>query len=379
MADAGAAVASGPVKVAVDLGPRSYDILIGRGLLPSAGAEIARRIPKARAAIVTDQTVAKLHLAALGDSLRAAGIDHTVATVPAGEESKSFAVLEKVVDAILAARLERGDVVVALGGGVVGDLAGFAAAIVRRGMRVVQVPTTLLAAVDSAIGGKTGINTARGKNLIGAFHQPTLVLTDSTVLDTLPRRTFNAGYAEVVKYGLLGDARFFEWLESNWRGIVAGGPEREQAIAQSARAKARVVSVDEREEAGPRALLNLGHTFGHALEAAAGFSDRLLHGEAVAIGMALAFAFSAKRGLCKDADAARVIAHLKAVGLPTRIAHIPGEPLTVERLMTLVAQDKKVARGRLTFILVRGIGQAFVARDIPPNDVAAFLEERLTT
>jgi 3-dehydroquinate synthase len=281
------------------------------------------------------------------------------------------------VDAILAARLERGDVVVALGGGVVGDLAGFAAAIVRRGMRVVQVPTTLLAAVDSAIGGKTGINTPRGKNLVGSFHQPSLVLADTAVLDTLPRRTFNAGYAEVAKYGLLGNAPFFAWLEAHWRGIVAGGPEREMAIAESARAKARVVSADEREETGARALLNLGHTFGHALEAATGFSDRLFHGEAVSIGMALAFAFSAERGLAPPHDADRVVAHLAAVGLPTRISDIRGERPTVDRLMEAIAQDKKVARGSLTFILVRGIGQAFVARDVPPTDVAAFLEDRL--
>jgi 3-dehydroquinate synthase len=365
------------VRVGVDLGPRSYDILIGRGLLPAAGSEIARAMPKVRAAVVTDETVAALHLRTLTDSLRAAGIDHVVATVAPGEASKSFATLQAVVDALLSARLERGDVVIAFGGGVVGDLAGFAAAIVRRGMRVVQVPTTLLAAVDSAIGGKTGINTPSGKNLVGAFHQPSLVIADSAVLDTLPRRIFAAGYAEVVKYGLIADPRLFAWLEANWRSVFAAKPERDEAIAEAARAKARVVSTDEREEKGTRALLNLGHTFGHALEAATGYSDRLYHGEAVAIGMALAFAFSAERGLSAPADAERVVAHLKAVGLPTAVAEIPGDALSVERLMAHIAQDKKVARGALAFILVRGIGQAFVARDIPPDDVAAFLTERV--
>ena len=365
------------VRVAVDLGPRSYDILIAAGLISRAGREIARLMPKARAAIVTDETVAALHLDDLSGSLRQAGIEHSAVKVPAGEESKSFVILENVVDALLQAKLERGDVVVALGGGVVGDLAGFAAAIVRRGMKVVQVPTTLLAAVDSAIGGKTGINTRRGKNLVGSFHQPALVLTDPDLLDTLPRRAFNAGYAEVVKYGLLGDARFFAWLEENWQPIVAGGRERVEAIAQSARAKARVVSADEREEKGDRALLNLGHTFGHALEAATGFSDRLLHGEGVAIGMALAFAFSAERGLSSPADTDRVVRHLTAVGLPTRIGDIPGTKPTVEELMTAIAQDKKVARGSLTFILVRGIGQAFVARDVAPQDVRGFLHRSI--
>jgi 3-dehydroquinate synthase len=374
----GAPTTGTTVRVGVDLGPRSYDILIGRGLLQRTGGLIAERMPKIRAAIVTDETVAGLHLATLTASLDAAGIDHAVAIIPPGEASKSFAVLQTVVDAILAARLERGDVVIALGGGVVGDLAGFAAAIVRRGMRVIQIPTTLLAAVDSAIGGKTGINSPHGKNLIGAFHQPSLVIADAAVLDTLPRRIFASGYAEVAKYGLIGDARLFGWLETHAGAVFAGGPEREAAIADAARAKARVVSVDEREEKGTRALLNLGHTFGHALEAATGFSDRLFHGEAVSIGMALAFAFSAERKLSRPEDTARVVAHLQAVGLPTRISDIPGDRPTVARLMSAIAQDKKVARGSLTFILVRGIGQAFVARDIPGDDVAAFLQKRLS-
>jgi 3-dehydroquinate synthetase len=240
-------------------------------------------------------------------------------------------------------------------------------------MRVIQVPTTLLAQVDSAIGGKTGINTARGKNLVGSFHQPSLVIADTAVLDTLPRRQFAAGYAEVVKYGLLGGAGFFAWLERNAPAVFAGGREREEAIATSARAKAKIVAEDEREVKGARALLNLGHTFGHALEAATGFSDRLYHGEAVAIGMARAFAFSARRGLCPAEDARRAAAHLKSAGLPTRIADIPGERPTVEQLMAAIAQDKKVARGALTFILARGIGQAFVAKGVPADDAAAFL------
>jgi 3-dehydroquinate synthase len=331
----------------------------------------------ARVAIVTDETVARLHLNALKASLRGKGIDHTVVTVAPGEESKSFATLTRVVDEIIAARIERNDVVLALGGGVVGDLAGFAAAIVRRGVRLVQVPTTLLAQVDSSVGGKTGINSPRGKNLIGSFHQPSLVVADCGVLDSLPPRIFNAGYAEVAKIGLIRDAAFFAWLEKNWRAMAAGWPERDEAIAIACRAKAETVAADETEQ-GVRALLNLGHTFGHALEAATGYSDRLYHGEAVSIGMVLAHEFSAKLGLAPAEDAARVAAHLADVGLPTRIEQIPGTKLGAAELMQLMAQDKKVARGKLTFILTRGIGQAFIARDVPPTAVADFLEEKVT-
>jgi 3-dehydroquinate synthase len=365
-----------PTVVPVSLGSRSYDILIGRGILSRAGAEISRRLPRVRAAVVTDETVARLHLSELTESLQAAGIEHTVVTVTPGEESKSFASLAKVVDAVLAARIERRDIVIALGGGVVGDLAGFTAAIVRRGMRVVQVPTTLLAQVDSSVGGKTGINTARGKNLVGSFHQPELVLADCGVLDSLPPRVFNAGYAEVAKVGLIGDADFFAWLETNWRAMAAGWPERDHAVAVACRFKAASVAADERDE-GVRALLNLGHTFGHALEAATGYSDRLMHGEGVAIGMVLAHEFSARLGLAPAADAERVIAHLKDVGLPTRIGDIPGDKLAAATLLDHIGQDKKVERGRLTFILTRGIGKAFIAKDIPPADVAAFLEEKV--
>jgi 3-dehydroquinate synthase len=377
-APAAAADAAGrePTVVPVSLGSRSYDILIGRGVLARAGAEISRRLPRVRAAVVTDETVARLHLAELTESLKAAGIEHTTVTVTPGEESKSFASLAKVVDGVLAAHIERSDIVIALGGGVVGDLAGFTAAIVRRGMRVVQVPTTLLAQVDSSVGGKTGINTAHGKNLVGAFHQPELVLADCGVLDSLPSRVFNAGYAEVAKVGLIGDADFFAWLETNWRAMAAGWPERDHAVAIACRFKAASVAADERDE-GVRALLNLGHTFGHALEAATGYSDRLMHGEGVAIGMVLAHEFSARLGLAPAVDAERVIAHLRDVGLPTRIGDIPGDKLAAATLLDHIGQDKKVERGRLTFILTRGIGKAFIAKDVPPADVAAFLEEKV--
>jgi 3-dehydroquinate synthase len=296
--------------------------------------------------------------------------------VLAGEGSKTFPVFERVCEALIRERIERGDLVVALGGGVIGDLAGFAAAAVRRGLDFVQVPTTLLAQVDSSVGGKTGINSAQGKNLIGAFHQPILVVADTALLDTLPPRQFRSGYAEVAKYGLLGDAGFFAWLEANWQDIFAGGAAREHAIAVSCRMKAAIVAQDERET-GERALLNLGHTFGHALEAATGFSERLHHGEGVALGMVLAFQFSVRKGLLAPAEAERVVRHLAAVGLPTRLSDIPGALPDAERLLQLIAQDKKVKRGKLTFILVRGIGKAFVAPDIDPAEVRDFLSEKL--
>ena len=285
-----------PIVVPVALGPRAYDIAIGRGLLASLGQRIKDLRPGARVAIVTDETVARLHLNATESALKSAGIDSGRIVVSAGEGSKNYATFENVCEAIIAARVERNDLVLALGGGVIGDLAGFAAASVRRGLDFVQVPTTLLAQVDSSVGGKTGINSRQGKNLIGAFHQPVLVVADTALLDTLPKRDFRAGYAEVAKYGLLGDAQFFAWLEKNWQDVFAGGPAREHAIAVCCRGKAGIVARDERET-GERALLNLGHTFGHALEAGCGFSDRLLHGEAVALGMALAFEFSAHKGL----------------------------------------------------------------------------------
>ncbi len=377
-----ATLGTDPTVVEVALGARSYDIVIGRGVIDSLGARIAALRPGAKAFIVTDDNVARYVLANAEAALVKAGVAAHRAIVPAGEASKSFAVFEQVCEAIVASRMERGDLIIALGGGVVGDLAGFAAAAVRRGLDYVQVPTTLLAQVDSSVGGKTAIDSAHGKNLIGAFHQPILVLADTALLDTLPDREFRAGYAEVAKYGLLGDADFFAWLEANWRDIFSGGHAsgsvaREQAVAVCCRAKAAIVARDERET-GDRALLNLGHTFGHALEAACGFSDRLLHGEAIAIGMALAFEFSARRqGLVSKAAAARAIRHLAEVGLPTRIGDIPGERPTVDQLLALIAQDKKVKRGMLTFILVRGIGAAFVEAGVAEREVRAFLSEKL--
>jgi 3-dehydroquinate synthase len=361
---------SDTVKVEVGLGERAYDILIGRGLVGEAGTRIAALFGDIRAAVVTDRNVASFHLDPLLAALRGSGIEAAPVILPAGEKTKSFDALQEVVDAVLGARLERGDIVIALGGGVIGDLAGFASGIVRRGMRFVQMPTSLLAQVDSSVGGKTGINTARGKNLVGLFHQPRLVLADTGALDTLSPREFRAGYAEIAKYGLIDRPDFFAWLETNWRSIFAGGEARTRAIAESCRAKADVVARDD------RALLNLGHTFGHALEAATGYdSERLVHGEGVAIGMALAHRFSTRMNLASSDDAVRVEAHLTAVGLPTRIADIPGPLPGPERFLDYIRQDKKVARGALTFILTHGIGKAFVARDVPASEVLAFLKE----
>ncbi|CDX34494.1 3-dehydroquinate synthase [Mesorhizobium sp. SOD10] len=363
-----------PVKVEVGLADRAYDILIGSGLLARSGEEIARRLPGTRAAIVTDENVAAAHLEALKAGLEKGGIQSAVITLPAGEKTKSFAHLEEVVDGVLAAKLERRDVVIALGGGVIGDLAGFASGIVRRGMNFVQIPTSLLAQVDSSVGGKTGINSTRGKNLVGVFHQPRLVLADTDVLDTLPIREFRAGYAELAKYGLIDRPAFFAWLEQNWREVFAGGPARVEAIAEACRAKADVVARDE-FETGDRALLNLGHTFGHALEAATQYDGaRLVHGEGVAIGMALAHRFSARLNLASPDDAERVEAHLRAVGLPWRMADIPGGLPDAEALLGFITQDKKVSRGALTFILTRGIGQSFIAKDVPPSEVLSFLK-----
>ena len=349
--------------------------MIGPGLIGRAGAEIGSRLAGIRAAIDTHENVAARHLEVIRAGLEAGGIASSTIVLPAGEKTKNFAALQEVVDAVLAARLERGDAVIAFGGGVIGDLSGFAAGIVRRGMNFVQMPTSLLAQVDSSVGGKTGINSTRGKNLIGVFHQPKLVLADTTVLDTLPLREFRAGYAEVAKYGLIDRPDFFAWLERNWQDVFAGGPARIEAIAQSCRAKADVVARDE-FETGDRALLNLGHTFGHALEAAVAYDGaRLVHGEGVAIGMALAHRFSARMNLASPDDAARVEAHLKAVGLPWRMADVPGGLPDAETLLSFIAQDKKVSRGALTFILTRGIGQSFIARDVPVSEVLAFLKE----
>jgi 3-dehydroquinate synthase len=366
--------------VDVALGERAYDIVIGRDVLASLGARIAALRPGVRAAVVTDRTVAKHWLEKTEASLQQAGIATSRIIVDEGEGSKTYAGLEQVSEALIAAKIERNDLVVALGGGVVGDLAGFAAAILRRGVDFVQVPTSLLAQVDSSVGGKTGINSPQGKNLLGAFHQPVLVIADTAVLDTLSPRQFRAGYAEVAKYGVLGDEAFFAWLEKNHADVFRGGAAREHAIATSCRAKAAIVARDERET-GDRALLNLGHTFGHALEAATGFSERLFHGEGVAIGMVLAAEFSASLGMIPQTDAERVAHHLAEVGLPTHLQDIAGfaqEGLAdADALMSLMAQDKKVRRGRLTFILLEAVGRAVIARGVEPVAVRDFLKARL--
>ncbi len=367
---------SNGAHVTVPLGDRSYDILIGAGLIDRAGDEIAARLPGVRVAIVSDAIVAKHYMRPLRNSLARAGVESAAIVLPSGERTKSFDQVVATSEAVLEARLERGDAIVALGGGVIGDLAGFVAGIVRRGMHFVQIPTSLLAQVDSSVGGKTGINTAHGKNLVGVFHQPVLVLADTGVLDTLSDREFKAGYAEVVKYGLIDRPIFFEWLEAHWKDVFAGGPARVQAIAESCRAKAEVVAADERES-GHRALLNLGHTFGHALEAATNYdSGRLVHGEGVAIGLVLAHEFSARLNLASPDDARRVASHLSAVGLPTRIADIEGTLPQPDILMNHIAQDKKVKRGKLTFVLTNGIGRSFLAEDVPPSEVLRFLKEK---
>jgi shikimate kinase/3-dehydroquinate synthase len=365
-------------RVDVELGARAYVILIGAGLIAEAGNHIARLAPRAACAIVTDENVARLHLPALERALDKALIRHSSVIVAPGEGSKSFAEYARVCNALIAAKLERGDVIIAFGGGVVGDLAGFAAATLRRGMRFIQIPTTLLAEVDSSVGGKTGINAPLGKNLIGAFHQPSLVLADIDTLDTLPPREFRAGYAEVVKYGLIGDLGFFAWLEAHWHGVFAGGAERVQAIAASCKAKAAIVGRDEFEE-GERALLNLGHTFGHALERITAYDGtRLVHGEAVAIGMACAFRFSVRRRLCAAQDQVRVEAHLQNVGLPVRLADIPGLNAGAEEILDAMYQDKKVAHGALTFILARAIGDCFIAKNVEASEMLGFLQDELS-
>ena len=361
--------------VHVDLGARSYDVRIGQGLLARAGAEIAPLLRRRRVAVVTDETVGALHLAALREGL--GDIAMTALALPPGEATKGWPEFSRTVEWLLAEKIERRDIVVALGGGVIGDLVGFAAAVLRRGVRFVQIPTSLLAQVDSSVGGKTGINSSHGKNLIGAFHQPSLVLADIGVLDTLPARDFLAGYGEVVKYGLLGDEGFFRWLEAEGPALARGDKAlRQGAVTHSVAMKARIVERDETEE-GDRALLNLGHTFCHALETATGYSARLLHGEGVAIGCALAFELSARMGLCSQEDPSRVRAHLRAMGMKTDLADIPGDLPDADGLLRLMAQDKKVQDGRLRFILARGIGRAFVADDVDPGLVRALLDDAL--
>ncbi len=366
--------------VRVPLPGREYDILIGPGLLGEAGQLIASHLGGGRCGVVTDENVAQFHLKTLEESLVGEGLFKGSIVLPAGESTKSFSQLAPLCERLLEMGLERGDLVVAFGGGVIGDLAGFAASILRRGIRFVQVPTSLLAQVDSSVGGKTGINTPQGKNLIGTFHQPGLVLADTDVLSTLPKRELRAGYAEMLKYSLIRDKTFFSKLEESWSGVMDLESEPLiSAIETSVKAKAEVVLADELE-AGERALLNLGHTFGHALEAYTGYSDRLLHGEGVAIGMSLAFRFSHRLGLCEDGIAERVSAHLSQVGLPTKISDIPGiEPggVDVSELVRLMGQDKKVRDGQMAFVLVREIGDAFVSRGITKDQVNQFLREEI--
>ncbi|WP_417307706.1 3-dehydroquinate synthase [Devosia sp.] len=372
-------MSSEPACVHVPLPGRAYDIMIGSELMESAGTRLAERFPGRRYGIITDTEVAKAQLGRLTGALDAAGIGYATVVLPNGESTKSLDHLGEAVDGLLAARLERGDLVIALGGGVIGDLAGFAASITRRGMDFIQIPTSLLAQVDSSVGGKTGINSPHGKNLIGAFHQPRLVLADLDALDTLPQRQFAAGYAEVVKYGLIDDEPFYFWLEENRAAIFDGDRAlRAEMVARCCAAKTRFVLEDERET-GVRALLNLGHTFGHALEKATGYSDRLLHGEGVAIGMVLAHEFSNRLGLAPGQDAVRIARHLDAAGLPTRISDIPGDLPDTDYLMNAIGQDKKVVRGALTFILTRGIGKAFIERNVDPAAVRAFLDEMRAT
>jgi len=369
---------TGPDVVDVALGDRGYRIHVGADVLETAGQLLAPVLRRGRVAVVTDENVAARHLATFTAALDSSSITHDSITLPAGEHVKSFAHFEALLDRLVGLRIERGDAVVAFGGGVIGDLAGFAASVLRRGVDVIQVPTTLLAQVDSSVGGKTAINTRRGKNLVGTFHQPRLVLADTSVLRTLPRREMRAGYAEVVKYGLIDRPDFFAWLEANGARVVSGDVEATRhAVVASCRAKARIVSADERE-AGSRALLNLGHTFAHALEAEAAYESRLSHGEAVAIGMVKAFELSSRLGFCAAGEVARVRRHIADAGLPTAVASIPGfGTVRPETLLEHMRQDKKVRGGRLTFVLARGIGRAFIASGVEEEAVIALLGEDL--
>jgi 3-dehydroquinate synthase len=362
-----------PTTVSVGLGTRAYDVLIGPGLIDGAGKLIAPLLKKPRVAVVTDSNVGDYHGERLAWVLEKAGISVDTIVVPAGEETKSWEGLSSLSAQMLALKLDRGDLIIAFGGGVVGDLAGFAASIYKRGIGFIQIPTTLLAQVDSSVGGKTAIDTPQGKNLIGAFHQPRLVLADLDVLATLPDREMHCGYAEVVKYGLLGDAAFFDWLEHNGPKVLARENQAlVHAVGRSVEMKAQIVAEDE-HETGRRALLNLGHTFGHALEAETGFGDELKHGEAVAAGCVLAFAFSAELGLCSPEDAQRAAAVFKAAHLPTTLDDLPRRSLPVDALIDHMAQDKKADGGKLTFILARSIGDAFVARDVDVARLRTFL------
>lgn len=359
--------------VTVPLGSRSYEIRIGKGLLPEAGSHISPLLKNKRVCIITDRNVAKHHLPKLEASLKSAGIEVHTLVLPAGEKTKSWKFLQQVVDFVLNLSIERSFTLIALGGGVIGDLTGFAASVILRGIDFIQVPTTLLAMVDSSVGGKTGINTPQGKNLAGAFYQPKLVLMDLALLDTLPRREFAAGYAEVVKYGLINNKPFFDWLEKNARKLKKRETEAlTYAVTESCKAKRDIVAADERES-NVRALLNLGHTFGHALEAETGFSRALLHGEAVAIGMAQAFALSHQMGLCSAEDVEKVKTHLAKTGLPNATSYIKA-PMAPEALLAHMKKDKKVSGGKMVFILTRGIGQAFITSEVPETEVLKVLK-----
>lgn len=366
------------VDLAGDAQDRSYDILIGTGLIDRAGGLIADRLPGRRAVILTDTAVGPLYAGRMQASLKAAGIASEVMTIPSGEASKSFDLLQDLLNQALDAGLDRKSFLVALGGGVVGDLGGFLAAILLRGIDYVQVPTTLLSQVDSSVGGKTAINTRHGKNLVGAFHQPRLVMADIDTLATLPKRELLAGYAEVAKYGLIDRPEFWSWLETHGEKVLAQAPvELAEAVRVSCLAKAEVVAQDERE-GGVRALLNLGHTFGHAIEAEAGYGGQVLHGEAVSVGMALAFRHSFRLGLCDAADVARVEAHLKGVGLPVAPLEVMGQqPPAIAELMARMASDKKAEGGKLTLILARGIGKSFVAKNADAAEVERTWAEAL--
>ncbi len=364
-------------SVRVELDARGYDIAIGPGILENAGALIKPVLGLHRAIIVTDENVAGLHLMTLKQRLDAAGIDHSSIVLPAGESTKSFDKLNWLIARLLDHGVERKTTLIALGGGVIGDLAGFAAAILLRGIPFVQIPTSLLAQVDSSVGGKTAINVPAGKNLVGAFYQPVMVLADTAVLDTLPPRELKAGYAEIVKYGALGDREFFEWLEVNGAAVLSGDLDaRAEAVARSCRAKAEIVAQDERE-GGVRALLNLGHTFGHALESRIGYTDALLHGEAVGIGMVMAFDLSVQMGLCTGQDARRLLTHMQDVGLWTRVAEIGDIDWDVNDLIARMSKDKKVADGKLTFILARGLGDTFITQDVAVDDLRKLLTKAI--
>lgn len=365
-------------QVHVDLADRSYNIEIGTDLLPQSGAFIAPFLQRKKVAIITDATVAALHLETLLAGLRSAGIEAVTLTLPAGEATKSWANIQKSVEWLLSEKIERDDILIAFGGGVIGDLAGFAASILRRGIRFVQIPTTLLAQVDSSVGGKTGINSPHGKNLVGAFYQPQVVLADVSVLGTLAPRDYLAGYGEVAKYGLLGDVAFWEWLEENAKAAADGDvSKRIYAVKRSCEMKAEIVARDEQER-GDRALLNLGHTFGHALEAATGYSDRLLHGEGVSIGCSLAFEVSQRSGYCAQEAPSRVRAHFKAMGMKCDVSEISGDLPDADGLIALMGQDKKVRAGVIGFIMARGLGETFVTRDVDLDVVKSVLNDALS-